>query len=217
MDPVATAARPGFQPHGDATDRGSERRVPGARLVRWAHRGSCGRSEREAISTFASLRARLDLDSGYLSRLLRRLEGDGLIVVEQSPDDGRARIARLTGAGRDRDGSFSTVAAMSWRGRCSNRSTTSSAHVSWRRWASSSGSSRPASWRSGSRSPRAPQFGIASSRTSPSSTRASRPGSTPAAASRPRPDELSRARRAGPARAPAGRADRLRRAQAPPH
>ena len=47
-----------------------------------------------------SLRARLDLDSGYLSRLLRRLEADGLIVVEQSRDDGRARTARLSGAGR---------------------------------------------------------------------------------------------------------------------
>jgi DNA-binding MarR family transcriptional regulator/GNAT superfamily N-acetyltransferase len=47
-----------------------------------------------------SLRARLDLDSGYLSRLLRALESDGLIVIEQSPADGRVRTARLTGAGR---------------------------------------------------------------------------------------------------------------------
>jgi len=31
---------------------------------------------------------------------LRRLESDGLIVVEQSPDDGRARIAQLSRAGR---------------------------------------------------------------------------------------------------------------------
>ncbi len=46
-----------------------------------------------------SLRARLDLDSGYLSRLLRSLERDGLLVVEQSRDDGRVRIARLTAAG----------------------------------------------------------------------------------------------------------------------
>ena len=30
------------------------------------------------------LRARLDLDSGYLSRLLRSLEDDGLVVVLQS-------------------------------------------------------------------------------------------------------------------------------------
>jgi DNA-binding MarR family transcriptional regulator/GNAT superfamily N-acetyltransferase len=47
-----------------------------------------------------SLRARLDLDSGYLSRLLRALENDGLIVIEQSPADGRVRTARLTAAGR---------------------------------------------------------------------------------------------------------------------
>ncbi len=47
-----------------------------------------------------SLRARLDLDSGYVSRLLRTLENGGLIVVEPSPDDGRVRIARLTDAGR---------------------------------------------------------------------------------------------------------------------
>jgi DNA-binding MarR family transcriptional regulator/GNAT superfamily N-acetyltransferase len=47
-----------------------------------------------------SLRERLDLDSGYLSRLLRALEAGGHVVVEPSPDDGRIRIARLTAAGR---------------------------------------------------------------------------------------------------------------------
>src|SRR5215207_4751251 len=47
-----------------------------------------------------SLRTRLDLDSGYLSRMLRTLENDGLIAVEPSPDDGRVRIARLTKTGR---------------------------------------------------------------------------------------------------------------------
>ena len=45
------------------------------------------------------LRSRLDLDSGYLSRLLRALENDGLVAVEPSRADGRVRIARLTGAG----------------------------------------------------------------------------------------------------------------------
>jgi DNA-binding MarR family transcriptional regulator/GNAT superfamily N-acetyltransferase len=45
------------------------------------------------------LRSRLDLDSGYLSRLLRSLENDGLIVVEPSRADGRVRTARLTGRG----------------------------------------------------------------------------------------------------------------------
>jgi DNA-binding MarR family transcriptional regulator/GNAT superfamily N-acetyltransferase len=46
------------------------------------------------------LRARLDLDSGYLSRLLRALERDGLITVEASEADSRVRTARLTAAGR---------------------------------------------------------------------------------------------------------------------
>src|SRR5262249_12020275 len=45
------------------------------------------------------LRSRLGLDSGYLSRLLRSLENDGLVAVEQSRADGRVRTARLTGRG----------------------------------------------------------------------------------------------------------------------
>lgn len=45
------------------------------------------------------LRARLELDSGYLSRMLRSLEGAGLAVVEQCAPDGRVRTARLTPAG----------------------------------------------------------------------------------------------------------------------
>jgi DNA-binding MarR family transcriptional regulator/ribosomal protein S18 acetylase RimI-like enzyme len=46
-----------------------------------------------------SLRARLDLDSGYLSRLLRSLESAGLVRVEPGDRDGRVRTARLTPAG----------------------------------------------------------------------------------------------------------------------
>jgi DNA-binding MarR family transcriptional regulator/GNAT superfamily N-acetyltransferase len=45
------------------------------------------------------LRARLDLDSGYLSRLLRALERDGLITVEVNEADARLRTARLTDTG----------------------------------------------------------------------------------------------------------------------
>lgn len=48
-----------------------------------------------------SLRRELGLDSGYLSRLLRSLEADGLVTVEQSVGDGRVRTARLTAAGRE--------------------------------------------------------------------------------------------------------------------
>ena len=46
------------------------------------------------------LRDRLGLDSGYLSRLLRTLEDQGLVRVVAHPADGRARIAELTAAGR---------------------------------------------------------------------------------------------------------------------
>lgn len=46
-----------------------------------------------------SLRARLDLDSGYVSRLLRSLEAAGLVAVRPSDSDARVRTARLTEAG----------------------------------------------------------------------------------------------------------------------
>ena len=45
------------------------------------------------------LRSRLGLDSGHASRLLRALEGDGLVVVEPAASDRRVRMARLTRAG----------------------------------------------------------------------------------------------------------------------
>jgi DNA-binding MarR family transcriptional regulator/GNAT superfamily N-acetyltransferase len=45
------------------------------------------------------LRSRLDLDSGYLSRLLRSLEGDGLITLGAGTRDRRVRTARLTRKG----------------------------------------------------------------------------------------------------------------------
>jgi DNA-binding MarR family transcriptional regulator/GNAT superfamily N-acetyltransferase len=47
-----------------------------------------------------SLRNQLELDSGYLSRLLRSLEAARLIKVGAKPTDKRIRIARLTRKGR---------------------------------------------------------------------------------------------------------------------
>src|SRR5213595_3810854 len=47
-----------------------------------------------------ALRARLGLDSGYTSRLLRALESDGLVRVESDASDRRVRVARLTSRGR---------------------------------------------------------------------------------------------------------------------
>jgi DNA-binding MarR family transcriptional regulator len=46
-----------------------------------------------------ALRARLEMDSGQLSRVLRGLEADGLIEVAPSPADARIRVARLTAVG----------------------------------------------------------------------------------------------------------------------
>lgn len=53
----------------------------------------------EGGSDVRALRARLGLDSGYLSRLLRMLEGDDLIELSRDASDGRVRVVRLTGAG----------------------------------------------------------------------------------------------------------------------
>ncbi|GAA4696657.1 helix-turn-helix domain-containing GNAT family N-acetyltransferase [Nocardioides conyzicola] len=46
------------------------------------------------------LRERLGIDSGYLTRLLRRLDDDGLVDLSPDPDDRRRRVATLTAAGR---------------------------------------------------------------------------------------------------------------------
>ena len=46
-----------------------------------------------------ALRARLELDSGYASRLLRSLEAAGLVTVSPGETDRRTRIVRLTAAG----------------------------------------------------------------------------------------------------------------------
>ena len=61
------------------------------------------------------LRTRLDLDSGYLSRLLRSLEKEGLVKVAVDPDDARRRIARLTRSGRrERDRLDSDSDELAW-------------------------------------------------------------------------------------------------------
>lgn len=51
-------------------------------------------------ATVSALRDRLDLDSGYVSRLLRSLEKQQLITTESSLADRRVRVANLTPAGR---------------------------------------------------------------------------------------------------------------------
>lgn len=53
-----------------------------------------------ALTDMAELRRRLDLDSGYLSRLLAKFDAAGLIRREASAVDGRRQAIALTPAGR---------------------------------------------------------------------------------------------------------------------
>jgi DNA-binding MarR family transcriptional regulator/GNAT superfamily N-acetyltransferase len=48
----------------------------------------------------AEVRRLLGLDAGYLSRILARLESDGLIERGRSPEDGRRQVVSLTDKGR---------------------------------------------------------------------------------------------------------------------
>jgi DNA-binding MarR family transcriptional regulator/GNAT superfamily N-acetyltransferase len=57
-------------------------------------------AQRESTAV-TDLRSDLDLDAGYLSRILSRFEASGLVVRERSPDDGRRQITRLSATGRD--------------------------------------------------------------------------------------------------------------------
>jgi DNA-binding MarR family transcriptional regulator/N-acetylglutamate synthase-like GNAT family acetyltransferase len=47
-------------------------------------------------TTVRDLRERLDLDSGHVSRMLRRLEREGLVATAPDPADQRRRVVRLT-------------------------------------------------------------------------------------------------------------------------
>ncbi len=56
-------------------------------------------ANREAPSP-SDVAGALDLDPGYLSRILRRFEGQGFVTRTPSPDDGRRDVLTLTAAGR---------------------------------------------------------------------------------------------------------------------
>src|SRR4051812_26555303 len=51
------------------------------------------------VTEVGDLRRALDLDAGYLSRLLARLDADGLVTRKRSSDDGRRQRLRLTARG----------------------------------------------------------------------------------------------------------------------
>lgn len=51
-------------------------------------------------ASLRELRTRLGLDAGYLSRMVKSLEGQGLVRVGVHAEDSRVRVAELTSAGR---------------------------------------------------------------------------------------------------------------------
>ncbi|MBO0868777.1 MAG: MarR family transcriptional regulator [Micromonosporaceae bacterium] len=56
-------------------------------------------AQRDAIE-LAELRRDLDIDAGYMSRILSRFESDGLVDRSRSAADGRRQVIQLTGPGR---------------------------------------------------------------------------------------------------------------------
>jgi DNA-binding MarR family transcriptional regulator/GNAT superfamily N-acetyltransferase len=68
-------------------------------------------------TTATALAAELDLDPGYLSRILRRFGDDGLVAKKRAPDDARQSLIAITAKGRKafaplNKGSRDQVAAM---------------------------------------------------------------------------------------------------------
>src|SRR6516164_7385552 len=56
-------------------------------------------AQRDA-SEVTDLRRTVDIDAGYLSRILARFSSDGLITRQRSAADGRRQVITLTGDGR---------------------------------------------------------------------------------------------------------------------
>jgi DNA-binding MarR family transcriptional regulator/GNAT superfamily N-acetyltransferase len=85
---------------------GSRHPLPEARVLY-----EVGRAETTEV---AVLRRALDMDAGQLSRLLARLDEQGLLVRERSARDGRRQVLALTEAGRREHARLDRGAAEQW-------------------------------------------------------------------------------------------------------
>jgi DNA-binding MarR family transcriptional regulator/predicted N-acetyltransferase YhbS len=85
---------------------GSRHPLPEARVL-----FELGRAETTEV---AQLRQALDMDAGQLSRLLTRLDQEGLLVRERSARDARRQVLRLTAAGRDEHARLDRGAVEQW-------------------------------------------------------------------------------------------------------
>lgn len=85
---------------------GSRHPLPEARVLY-----EVGRAETTEV---AELRRALEMDAGQLSRLLARLDEQGLVERERSASDGRRQVLRLTTAGRREHARLDRGAAEQW-------------------------------------------------------------------------------------------------------
>lgn len=60
-------------------------------------------------AALGALRSRLGLDSGYLSRMLRSLEAQGLVLVDKADGDARSRHATLTDKGCEEHAAYDAL------------------------------------------------------------------------------------------------------------
>ena len=66
-------------------------------------------------SEVTDLRRTVDIDAGYLSRILARFSADGLITRQRSAADGRRQVISLTGSGRSAVGGLDARSAAQTR------------------------------------------------------------------------------------------------------
>jgi DNA-binding MarR family transcriptional regulator len=85
---------------------GSRHPLPEARVI-----FELGRAETTEV---ADLRRSLDMDAGQLSRLLARLDEDGLVVRRRSARDARRQVLKLTAAGRREFSRLDRGSARQW-------------------------------------------------------------------------------------------------------
>jgi DNA-binding MarR family transcriptional regulator/GNAT superfamily N-acetyltransferase len=66
---------------------------------------------RQDVTPVTQLRGKLDIDAGYLSRVLARFDADGLVTRQRSDSDGRRQDIALTDAGQDAAAELDTRSA----------------------------------------------------------------------------------------------------------
>ena len=86
-----------------------------ARATRCRRRGCCSSSgDGGGAMEVAELKASLDMDAGQLSRLLARLDDDGLVARARADHDARKQVLKLTAKGRREHARLDRGAVAQW-------------------------------------------------------------------------------------------------------